>query len=158
MSRLDRIDLQILDALQNNARLSNKELAAEVGLAPSSCLERVRRLQAGGVLRGFHADVDPQALGVKLEAMVGVRLVEHSQAKLESFRRHALERAEVVAIYYLSGATDFMIHVAVNSPTHLRDLVVEAFSRPGEVGRVETSLIFDHSRRWQVPHYPEPQG
>jgi DNA-binding Lrp family transcriptional regulator len=155
LSRFDRIDRQLIESLQNNARLSNKELAAKVGLAPSSCLERVRRLIAQGVLRGFHADVDPEALGVKLEAMVAVRLAEHSRATLERFRRQALERQEVLAIYYLAGATDFMIHVAVSSPTHLRDLVLEAFSTPGEVARVETSLIFDNSRRWQVPYYPE---
>lgn len=60
---LDRIDCGILAALQNDGRLSNKELAARVGLAPSSCLARVRRLREGGVLRGVHADVDPRALG-----------------------------------------------------------------------------------------------
>ena len=76
---LDRIDRQILAALQNNARLSNKELAAVIGLAPSSCLERVRKLEESEVLRGYHADVAPAALGVKLQAMVAVRMREHSR-------------------------------------------------------------------------------
>ena len=150
---LDRTDTAILAALQNNARLSNKELAAKVDLAPSSCLERVRRLHEAGVLRGHHADVDPQALGIELEAMVAVRLAEHSSDKVDAFHRRALKRPEVVAVYYLAGATDFLVHVAVRGPAHLRDLVVEAFSTPGEVSRVETSLIFEHSRRWELPHY-----
>ena len=64
---MDRIDFGIISELQNNARLSNKELAARVKLAPSSCLERTRRLTADGVLRGFHAEVDPAALGVGLQ-------------------------------------------------------------------------------------------
>ena len=68
--RLDRTDCEILAELQKNARLSNKELAARIGLAPSSCLERVRRLASAGVLRGYHAQVDPGALGIGLEAMV----------------------------------------------------------------------------------------
>ena len=66
---LDRIDFDILAALQNDGRLSNKELAAKVGLAPSSCLERVRALRESGVLRGFRAEVDPEALGIHLQAI-----------------------------------------------------------------------------------------
>jgi DNA-binding Lrp family transcriptional regulator len=155
---LDRIDTAILAALQNNARLSNKELAAAVDLAPSSCLERVRKLQESGVLQGYHAEVDPAALGVELQAMVAVRMREHSRDKVESFRQAALQRREVLAVYYLAGATDFLIHVAVSGPEHLRDLVIDAFSVPGEVDRVETSLIFDHSRRWELPSYATTQG
>ena len=150
---LDRTDAAILGFLQNNARLSNKELAAKVGLAPSSCLERVRRLQESGVLRGFHADVDPEALGVELEALVAVRLREHSRDVVAAFRERALAREEVLAVYYLAGVTDFLVHVAVTSPAHLRDLVTEAFSTPGDIGRVETSLIFEHDRRWRTPDY-----
>jgi DNA-binding Lrp family transcriptional regulator len=153
---LDRIDLQIVAALQNNARLSNKELAAVVGLAPSSCLERVRKLQDNAVLRGYHADVAPAALGVELQAMIAVRMREHSRDRVEAFRARALEHREVIAVFYLAGATDFLIHVAVRGPEHLRDLVIEVFSTPGEVDRVETSLIFDHDRRWEMPAYDKP--
>lgn len=150
---LDRIDRQIVAALQNNARLSNKELAALIGLAPSSCLERVRKLQDNGVLRGYHADVAPAALGAELQAMVAIRMREPSRDRIEAFRARALGHQEVIAVYYLAGATDFLIHVAVRGPEHLRDLVIEVFSTPGEVDRVETSLIFDHERRWMMPAY-----
>jgi DNA-binding Lrp family transcriptional regulator len=150
---LDRTDLEILAELQNNARLANKELAARVGLAPSSCLERVRRLHDAGVVRGHHADVDPAALGIALEALVSVQLARHSADVVETFRRRALAREEVVSIYYLAGATDFLVHVAVRDPVHLRDLVLDAFSTREDVARVETSLIFDHSRRWRLPSY-----
>ena len=153
--KLDRIDADILAALQNNARLSNKELAAGVGLAPSSCLERVRRLHEAGVLRGYHAEVDPKAVGIELEAMVAIRLREHSRDVVEAFRERALQREEVVAVYYLAGPTDFLVHVVVESPAHLRNLVVEAFSEPGDIGRVETSLIYEHRRRWRLPDYLE---
>lgn len=151
--KLDRIDADILAALQNNARLSNKELAASVGLAPSSCLERVRRLQEAGVLRGYHAEVEPRAIGIELEALVAIRLREHSRDVVEAFRERALQRDEVVAVYYLAGATDFLVHVVVRSPEHLRNLVIEAFSEPGDIGRVETSLIYEHRRRWRLPDY-----
>jgi DNA-binding Lrp family transcriptional regulator len=70
---LDRIDFAILAALQNDGRLTNKELAGRVGLAPSSCLERVRRLREAGTLRGSHAEVDPAVLGIGLQALLAVR-------------------------------------------------------------------------------------
>ena len=85
-STLDRIDRQLVAALRKNARLSNRELAAHVGLSASSCLERVRRLESRGVLRGYHADVDPRALGVGLQAVVAVRLSQHSRALVDAFR------------------------------------------------------------------------
>ena len=76
---MDRIDASIILHLQQNARLSNKELASAVGLSPSACLERVRRLQREGVLSGFHAEVNPAELGIGLQAFVSVRLQQHSR-------------------------------------------------------------------------------
>lgn len=143
---LDRTDHALVAALQQDARLSNKELAARVGLAPSSCLERVRRLVRTGVLAGFHADVDPRALGVALEAMVAVRLVRHGRGEYEAFRRHALSLPEARAVFHVAGATDFLVHVAVRDSDHLRELILAAFTARPEVAHVETSLIFEHAR------------
>lgn len=150
---LDRIDSALLGALQNNARLTNKELAARVGLAPSSCLERVRRLFEAGIVKGAHAEVDPEALGIGLQAMIGVSLRQHSRDEVIAFRRQMLEYAEVVGIYYLAGATDFMIHVAVRDTAHLRDFALDALTARPAVARVETSLIFDYSRHPELPNY-----
>lgn len=155
MTALDRIDSKILAALQNNARLTNKELAARVGLAPSSCLERVRRLFDAGVVRGAHAEVDPAALGIRLQAMIGIRLQQHSRAEVTAFRQQMLTHAEVVGIYYLAGATDFMIHVAVRDAAHLRDFALDALTSRPEVARVETSLIFDYARDPELPNYSQ---
>ena len=80
---MDRIDDAILGALQNDGRMSNKELAAQVGLAPSSCLDRVRRLHERGVIRGYHAEVDPGAMKIGLQAFVFVRLTQHRGAMNE---------------------------------------------------------------------------
>jgi len=77
MKTLDRIDYKIVRLLRNNARLSNKDLAEKVGLAPSTCLVRTRMLQQSGVLTGFKAEVNPAALGVRLQALISVRLKHH---------------------------------------------------------------------------------
>ena len=149
---LDRIDAGIVAVLQNDARLSNKELAAKVGLAPSTCLERVKRLRATGVLLGFHAEVSPQALGVGLQAFVAIRLGRHSREVYEAFQAHVISLREVVASYHVAGATDFMLHVAVRDPEHLRTLILDAFTTWEGVVHVETTLIYDY-RRAALPHY-----
>ena len=150
---LDRIDAAILAELQKNARLSNKELAARVGLAPSSCHERVRRLTDSGVLQGAHAEVNREALGIGLEAMVGVTLRSHSRSVIDSFQQTVDDHPEVVSLCYLAGATDFLIHVAVRDSDHLRDFVMDAVTSRAEVARVETSLIFSYTRAPTLPNY-----
>ena len=150
---LDRIDFAILEALQHNARLSNKELAAKVGLAPSSCLERVRRLERGGQLRGFHADVPAEVLGIGMQAMIAVRLRVHARATFDSFREHVFALPEVVAAYQLAGKDDFMVHVAVRDTDHLRELAMDQFTARPEVEHMETALIFDHHRAPVLPRY-----
>jgi DNA-binding Lrp family transcriptional regulator len=150
---LDRIDKKILTLLQKNARFSNKELAAKIGLAPSSCLERVRRLIEEHVITGFHADIAPSAAGVGLEAMISVRLTRHSRKIVHDFRAHVLTIPEVRAIYHVAGATDFMLHVAVRDANHLRDLALTAFTTRPEVNQIETSLIFEYQRVAEMPLY-----
>lgn len=140
---LDRIDREIVAALRQNARLTNKELAGRVGLAESSCLQRVKRLVGSGVIRGFHAEVDLRALGAGLQALVAVRLARHTSAAVASFRRAMLALEETVAVFHVAGATDFLVHVAVRDSDELRDLVIRAFTERREVLHVETSLIYE---------------
>jgi len=152
---LDRIDARLLALLQKNARLSNKELAAKVDLAPSSCLERVRRLVEHKVITGFHAELAPAAVGVGLQATISVRLTRHSREIVHRFRAHVLTIPEVRAFYHVAGATDFMIHVAVRDADHLRDLALTAFTTRPEVDHIETSLIFEYQRVAALPIYTD---
>lgn len=144
---MDRIDYGILAELQNNARLSNKELAARVQLAPSSCLERFRRLQADRALRGFHADVDPAVLGVGLQAMIHVRLARHSRDHVEDLQDHLRNVGEVICFYHVTGEFDFLVHVAVRDSDHLRNLALDAFTTRKEIAQIQTSLIYSKMRK-----------
>lgn len=139
---LDRIDLAIIAALQKNARLSNKELAAKVNLAPSSCLARVRKLMETKVLEGFHAAVNPGALGVSLQAIIAVRLRRHSRVKFRSLYAHIRRFPEVLQVFHVSGLNDLLLHVAVRDVAHLRDLIVDELATRSEVANCETSVIF----------------
>jgi DNA-binding Lrp family transcriptional regulator len=149
----DRIDFELLHLLQKDARLTNKELAAAVDLAPSSCLARVQRLRASGALRGFHAEVSPHALGIGLEALIAVQLQKHSRTRVKSFWKHALGLKEVLAVYHVAGEYDFQVHVAVRDSDHLRDLALDAFTTREEVARIATSLIFENVRKPVLPNY-----
>ncbi len=146
MPGLDRTDFAILRALRQNARLSNKELAAAVRLSESACLARVRRLVKAGVITGFHAAIAPAAMGIGLQALVGVRLSRHAREHVARFRAHVLSLPEVIGLYHVSGATDFLIHVAVRDSDHLRDFELAAFTTRAEVQHLETALIFEYVR------------
>jgi DNA-binding Lrp family transcriptional regulator len=151
MQTLNRTDIAILASLQNDARLSNKELAARVGLAPSSCFERVRRLREEGVLTGYRAIVEPRALGIAMQALVFVTLARHARQQVKSFRQHALSLAEAIAVYHVAGQHDFLVHVGVRDANHLRDLAMDAFTSRTEVARIETHLIFEHVPKPALP-------
>jgi DNA-binding Lrp family transcriptional regulator len=151
MSTLDRTDFAILAALQNDARLSNKELAARVALAPSSCLERVRRLREDGVLVAYRAIVEPRALGIAMQALVFVTLARHARQQVKSFRQHALSLPEAIAVYHVAGQHDFLVHLGVRDANHLRDLAMDAFTSRPEVARIETHLIFEHVPKPALP-------
>jgi len=150
---LDRTDRAIVAVLQQNARLSNKEIAARVGIAQSTCSERIRRLETAGVFHGFYADIDPAVVGVGLQAMIAVRLHRHETTQVARFRRYAEQLPEVVAFYHMAGTNDFLVHVVVQDSDHLRDIAMGAFTAQPEVAHIETSIIFEHTRFKRLPDY-----
>ena len=141
---LDETDHEILRILAADARTPNNVLAAQVGVAPSTCLMRVRRLQDAGVIRGFRADLAPEALGRPLQAIVSVRLQAHARARIGSFAQRFAALPGVLNVYFLAGVNDFQIHVAARSSDDLRDFVVKNVSASRDVATTETNLIFDH--------------
>jgi DNA-binding Lrp family transcriptional regulator len=143
---LDDTDRRILTALHFDARMSNSALAEAVGIAASTCHGRVRRLQELGVVRGFYADIDPAAIGLSMQAMISVRLQANARGKIRSFIEHIRRRPQVMDVYFLAGADDFLIHVAAHDTDDLRAFVVENLNSDADVAGTQTSLIFEHLR------------
>ncbi len=143
---LDEVDRAILRILAAEARTPNNALAAAVGVAPSTCLARVRSLRERGVIRGFHADVDPAALGHDLQAMIAVGLQAHARAHLAQMVRRLAALSEVLDVYFVAGADDFLVHVATPGTDALRRFVAEQLNTDPDVARTQTSLIFEHTR------------
>ncbi|MFM6987808.1 MAG: Lrp/AsnC family transcriptional regulator [Arenimonas sp.] len=150
---LDRIDRRILRLLRNNARMPNKDLAERARIAPSTALERVRKLHEAKVILGYHAEVAPLAIGIGLQAMVAIRMTRHSRDSLEAFQAHLRQLPEVLAFYHVAGKDDFLVHVGVRDTRHLRDFELAAFTQREEVAHIETHLIFEFRRNPELPIY-----
>ncbi len=148
--RLDATDLALVRLLQRNARQTNKDLAEAVGIAQSTCLERVRALRSQGVIRGWHADVDLDAIGRPLRAMVNVRLRPKTTASVRAFQQEMLGAPEVLAIWTVTGADDFLVEVATRDVAHLRDFVLDHVTGRSEVVDAKTSLVYDQVRVWET--------
>jgi DNA-binding Lrp family transcriptional regulator len=129
-----------------DARISNKDLAERVGVAQSTCLARVRALRERSVIRGYHADVDPRAVGRDLQAMIAIRLQPAARHGMAAFTAALARRPEVLEVYFVAGANDFLVHVACDSTDALRALVGEGLNRDPAVAGTETNLIFEHTR------------
>src|SRR3954462_15064914 len=143
---LDDVDRRILITLHRDARMPNSALADAVGIAPSTCHGRVRRLQDLGVIRGYYADIDPAAIGLSLQAMISVSLQANARAKIRNFIAQIRGKPQVMDVYFLAGADDFILHVAARDTEDLRAFVVENLNADADVAGTQTSLIFEHLR------------
>ena len=143
---LDDVDRRLLALLHADARMSNSALADAVGIAASTCHGRVRRLQDLGVIRGYYADIDPAAIGLSLQAMVSVTLQSNARSKIRNFIQQIRRKPQVMDVFFLAGADDFIIHVAARDTDDLRAFVVENLNADADVAGTQTSLIFEHLR------------
>ena len=143
---LDDVDRRILSLLHADARITNNALAEAIGIAPSTCHGRVRRLVDAGVIRGFYTDIDPVAVGMPLQAMISVSLQSNARGKIRSFIQQIRGRRQVMDVYFLAGPDDFLLHVAARDTEDLRAFVVENLNADADVAGTQTSLIFEHLR------------
>jgi Lrp/AsnC family leucine-responsive transcriptional regulator len=138
---LDPIDLQILEQLQANARETQADIARAVGLAPSAVLERIRKLEARGVIRGYSTDVNPRVLGLGLLAFVAVRSEEASVdpqiAKVLS------ESPEVLEVHHVAGDDCYLIKVRARDAEHLGQLLRTRFGRIPGVRSTRTTIVLE---------------
>ena len=147
MTKLDATDWALLGVLQDDARTSNRELAAAVHVSPSTSSERVRNLKADGVIRGYHADVDYGALGRHVQALTAVTIRPPTRENVEAFRNWVGELPEIVGVFVISGASDFLLHVAVPDTNALYAFVIDRLTERPEVADVNTSVVYEHIRR-----------
>ncbi len=138
---LDRTDLRLLALLQRAGRASNADLAAQVNLSPSACLRRIQRLESAGVVAGYAARLDPQALGLGLQAFVRVQLEKHGAPGIERFVRAVQDWDEVVACHALTGDMDYLLHVYVRDLEHFSRFLLDRLLDASGVADVNSSFV-----------------
>ena len=109
----DHFDEKILRILQRNASMTSIELAEAVGLSPSSCQRRQRELERRGVIRGYHADIDPAVLGQSFAVFAAVQLQRHVRSDVQSFQKAVKRLPEVLEVHHIAGAFDYLLRIAV---------------------------------------------
>ena len=118
MKKLDDIDLRILTLLFNNADINNKDLAAKIGIAPSTCLERVKRLKNSGIIKGSFIEVNLKSIGGNIEAIAAIRLQPYSEEIVNKLRDDLLKLPEIISLYHMGGNYDYYIHIHNHHPHH----------------------------------------
>ncbi|MEE1621059.1 Lrp/AsnC family transcriptional regulator [Zafaria sp. Z1313] len=141
--RLDEADLVILRELAADARLPNNVLARKAGIAPSTCLARVRALKDSGVITGYHAELDLARLGLHVFAMISVRVNPQARHRMLELAAALRDLPETLGVFLLAGDRDFLVHVACAGPEELRDFINVRLADPA-VASTQTSLVFEH--------------
>ena len=136
----DAIDRRILEQLQANGRMTNQELADQVGLSPSPCLRRVRQLETAGVISRYVALVDPEAVGLSVTAFVRVRLDQQDDRHLAEFEAAVAEFPEVMECYLMTGEADYQLRVLVKSLGAFEDFLRHRLTRVRGIANVTTSF------------------
>jgi len=143
---MDELDAALLRELQRDARRTNRDLAAAVGVSPSTALERMRTLRQHGVIRGASVDLDLGAVGRPVQALIAVRIRPPSRELIEGFRDWVGGLTETVGVFVVSGSEDFLVHIAVADTDGLYSFVIDRLTQRREVADVRTSVVYEHLR------------
>ncbi len=153
---MDDIDRKIIRTLQIDGRITNQELAQRVGLSPSPCLRRVRRLERDGVIEGYAALVDQRRYGLPLDIFVRIQLVRHDEETVHTFEQQVQHVDEILECYLMTGRSDYLLHVAC-ADLHSYELFVrERLQKIPGIAAIETSFAINRiKRRGPLPAVPE---
>ena len=137
---LDKTDLSILKQLQEDARLSNVELAKRVHLSPSPCLARVRRLERLGIIARHVTLLDPQSLGLSVSVFIQITLEKQARERLDQFESAIRKRSEVMECYLMTGESDYLLRVLVPDVQALEQFIISELTRVPGIATIRSSV------------------
>ncbi|MGS2744076.1 Lrp/AsnC ligand binding domain-containing protein [Halomonas sp. LS-001] len=152
---LDRIDLKILRSLQDNARISYVDIAAEVGLSTTPCLERVKRLERSGIIRGYQALLDPQALKANLLVFVEISLETQSPAVFDEFRRSVEKLPQIQECHLVSGQFDYILKCRIPEMSAYRQLLGDVVLTLPGVKESKSYVVMEEVKESFNLHIPD---
>ncbi|RLC20730.1 MAG: Lrp/AsnC family transcriptional regulator [Deltaproteobacteria bacterium] len=139
---MDSLDIKILKALQASGRKKNVELARDLGVAPSTMLERVRNLEERGLVQGYRAIINPEMLDLNVQAFISVIINRHEADYIRKFEEAVQQISYIRACYHLTGRFDYLLHVAARDLKHLGELIKSSITSLPVFGKLETFLVF----------------
>ena len=141
MASLDKIDRQILALLQENARMSNLELAESVNLSPTPCARRVKQLEDAGIITGYSVTTDPRKLGYQLSVYIAISMDKHTAERFSNFEKKLREFPEVVSCSIVTGRSeDYLIKALVKDMAHYEEFLLHRLNRIEGIAQVHTSF------------------
>jgi len=143
---LDKTDSRLLQALQKNAHLTAQQLGELLNLSPSQAGRRRQRLEDDGYITGFHARIDPQRLGLAVQAFVQIAVVNHAPEAARSFQTLIRARHDIVAAWTLTGEADFLLRVYCSDLSELNRLVQDVFLPHPAVARVQSQIVMEQTK------------
>lgn len=138
---MDDLDKKILVALQTSARMKNVDLARDLGIAPSTVMDRIRRLEDTGLIKGYRGIINPEMLGFTIQAFISVSLVRHEVDLIHEFEGRIRQISHVRACYHLTGTFDYLLYVVAQNQQQLGELVKQWIASIPGIGKVETFLM-----------------
>jgi Lrp/AsnC family leucine-responsive transcriptional regulator len=152
---LDSIDWRILAVLQEDARVANVELAERVNLSPSPCLARVRALEQNGFISRYVTLLDPRSIDLAVNVFIQVRLEKQVESALSAFEKAVAARPEIMECYLMTGATDYLLRVAVSDLDAYQKLITEFVAKIPGVGNIQSSIAFKQVKYTTALPLPE---
>lgn len=148
--KLDRIDLKILEQLQTNSKITNLDLSKKIGLSPAPTLERVKKLEQTGVITSYHAKVDPDALGLKVNTYVQVNLAWQKDHALEQFIEKIKQIPEITECYIITGDADFIMKIVCKDIATYEQLLFKRLSQIEVIERIKTLMTLSKVKKSKV--------
>ena len=137
---LDRTDYRILHHIQNNARMSNVDLADAIGLSPAPCLRRVKALEQAGVIKRYAGIVDAGAVGLPISIFINISLERQERSKLEDFEASIRSNPEVMECYLMSGSSDYLVRIVVPDLQSFERFLADKLTRIPGVANIQSSF------------------
>ncbi len=147
---LDNIDLKILRILQENAKITNLQLSSEIGLSPAPTLERVKKLERKKLIKGYHAQLNSELVGVGISAIIQITLTRQIENAISNFKKEINKIPEIMECYQVTGNADYVIKVMMKDMRAFEELISQKLSKMEEIGQMQTMVILSQIKDSKV--------
>lgn len=138
---LDKTDLKILKILQENAKITNLQLSGEIGLSPAPTLERVKKLENAKLIKGYHAQLDNEAMGIGITAIIQITLTRQVENAISNFKKEISKIPEIMECYQVTGNADYVLIVMLKDIRDFEALISQKLSKMEEIGQMQTMVV-----------------